>query len=95
MSIALASRGYEAGSAATGGGGTGPSGVVIFFVLLNTGTGDLESGVDLSAAGVIKISTNGLAFNNRVGAAPTSVGRGSTTTSSTTASSPPATARSS
>lgn len=50
-------------------------GVRIFFTLQDT-SGNLQPGIDLSAAGVIQISTNGGTIANRAGPAPTSVGDG-------------------
>lgn len=71
---ALVSRGYQAPSVA-GGGGSGPSGVVVPFVLYDD-DGGLAPAIDLSAAGVVQLSLHGAAFANRLGAAPTSLGDG-------------------
>jgi hypothetical protein len=71
MTSALVTRGLESFRPATV--SAGASGVAVPFQLRNSTTGDLESAVDLSAAGVVQVSTNGAAFADRVGAAPTSI----------------------
>lgn len=52
-----------------GGGGGGPSGIVIPFTLWDA-DGELASSVDLSGAGVVKISVNGDTYTNIVGDPP-------------------------
>lgn len=76
MSQGLATLGFESPSVdSSGGGGSGPSGTLIYFVLRDL-DGTPTAGVDLSAAGVVKISVNGAAAVNRAGAAPTSIANG-------------------
>ncbi len=79
MTTGIATRGYQPLATGTGGGGggpVGPSDVAIYFTMRNIETGELDAGLDLSAAGVAKVSADGDNFVNIVGDAPTSVGRG-------------------
>jgi hypothetical protein len=77
MSQGLLTGGYESsGGSASGGGGGGPSGIRVYFSLVDKTTGAYTSGIDLSAAGVVQVSKNGDAYANGLGAAPTDIGGG-------------------
>ncbi len=69
MSAGLATGGYVGGASSDGAAPTGPSGTVIAFLLVDD-DGAPAGSIDLSAAGVTKVSKNGGAMANRAGAAP-------------------------
>lgn len=76
MSLPLVTWGFEFPSVSGGGGGGGgATGIRIHFVLYDD-DGVPQPGIDLSAAGVVALSLDGLAYVNRHGSAPTSVADG-------------------
>lgn len=75
MSAGLTTLGFEAPAVTAGGGGGGPSGIRIYFSLIDT-SGVYQPGIDLSASGVVQLSKDGASYANRVGSAPTSIGAG-------------------